>query len=83
MCSRADFVDLAFQAIVTIAHLKEGETILIHTGASGRYQIPSLSAAHLTSEIGVGTAALQLAKLLKAYVRHNDQNPNLMNHVIQ
>ncbi|PVF97621.1 quinone oxidoreductase putative [Serendipita vermifera] len=39
----------AFQAIVTIAHLKEGETILIHTGASG-----------------VGTAALQLAKFLKA-----------------
>jgi NADPH:quinone reductase-like Zn-dependent oxidoreductase len=27
----------AFQALVTIAHLKEGETVLIHTGASGQY----------------------------------------------
>jgi NADPH:quinone reductase-like Zn-dependent oxidoreductase len=83
MHSRANLVDLAFQAIVTIAHLKEGETILIHTGASGRYQIHNLNAAHVTSEIGVGTAALQLAKLLKAYVRHNDQHLKLMNHVFQ
>lgn len=42
---------IAFQAIVTIANLKEGESILVHTGASG-----------------VGTAALQLAKSLGAYV---------------
>lgn len=41
----------AYQALFLLAHIKKGDTVLIHAGASG-----------------VGTAAIQLAKSMDAYV---------------